>query len=104
MRMTVFTGPVLDEDDPEYKGIRIPRHFCKIAVFGRPGGGLGALGFVVSQEALVRDFLSFGRDQEAQLFQTSIRQVEVMTGLSFGMLDSVDAGSLGSYPPEESPL
>ena len=52
-RISVFTGPVLDVDDPPYRGIRIPRRFWKIAAWTartdseRPG--LRAAGFIVDQ-------------------------------------------------------
>jgi endonuclease G len=91
-RMTVFTGPVFAEDDPEFRGGRIPRQFWKVAVIARPGEGLSVLGFLVSQEGLLRDFLSFGRAEVAQLLQTSVRQIEVLTGLTFGALTDADAG------------
>ena len=31
LRVSVFTGPVLGHDDPDYRGIQIPREFWKIA-------------------------------------------------------------------------
>src|SRR4051794_17622294 len=32
-RLTIFTGPVMTDDDPLYRGVRLPLHFWKIAVF-----------------------------------------------------------------------
>ena len=63
-KISVFTGPVLDDDDPEYRGVQIPRLFWKIAVWrgvavddavnedDRPDRGvppLRAAGFVLDQ-------------------------------------------------------
>ena len=63
-KISVFTGPVLDGDDPEYRGVQIPRLFWKIAAWigdaasdevvedDRPDGRVPALraaGFVLDQ-------------------------------------------------------
>ena len=32
-KVTVFTGPVMDEHDPVYKGIRLPLVFWKIIAY-----------------------------------------------------------------------
>jgi endonuclease G len=102
-RMTVFTGPVFAEDDPEFRGVRIPRRFWKVAVIG-PVLGLSSLAFLVSQEGLLRDAVSFGPSEVAQLFQTSVLTVEATTGLTFGALAGADAGSVTSFAPGPVPL
>ncbi len=38
-RVSVFTGPVLDADDPPYRGIRIPRRFWKVAAWVSTSSG-----------------------------------------------------------------
>jgi endonuclease G len=52
-KVSVFTGPVLAAGDPEYRGVKIPRLFWKIAAWvGADGGGVPALraaGFVLDQ-------------------------------------------------------
>ncbi len=52
-RISVFTGPVLEPDDPLYRGIRIPRRFWKIAAWAaRTDAGppeLRAAGFLLDQ-------------------------------------------------------
>ncbi|GCE77188.1 DNA/RNA non-specific endonuclease [Cellulomonas biazotea] len=35
-RVSVFTGPVLRDDDPVYRGVGVPRHFWKVAVWATP--------------------------------------------------------------------
>jgi endonuclease G len=56
-RISVFTGAVLAADDPEYRGVRVPRLFWKIAAWtgaSGEGGGASALraaGFVLDQSA-----------------------------------------------------
>jgi endonuclease G len=56
-KISVFTGPVLDDEDPRYRGVQIPRLFWKIAAWagttGENGGApaLRAAGFVLDQSA-----------------------------------------------------
>jgi endonuclease G len=100
-RLTVFTGPVFEENDPDYRGVLIPKRFWKVAVVARPKRRLAALGFLVSQEALLRDFISFGPADVARTFQVPVRQVEEMTGLDFEPLAALDAGGVEHFAPGE---
>jgi endonuclease G len=100
-RLTVFTGPVFEENDPEYRGVLIPKRFWKVAVVARPNGRLAALGFLVSQEALLRDFISFDPAEVARTFQVPVRQVQELTGLDFGPLAVLDAGGVEHFAPGE---
>jgi endonuclease G len=105
-RLTVFTGPVFEDDDPEYRGVQIPKQFWKVAVVGRPGGKVAALGFIVSQEKLLRSMgdISFGAMAVAETFQTSVANVEAASGLSFGKLKGVDAGGVQNFAPGQPAL
>lgn len=57
LRVSVFTAPVLADDDPPYRGIRIPRRFWKVAAWSSAGAEnntvLAAAGFVLDQTALI---------------------------------------------------
>jgi endonuclease G len=100
-RLTVFTGPILAPDDPEYEGgVRVPRQFWKVAVLAR-GGRLFALGFEVNQGELLREFVSFTPTDVARTFQVPVRQVEAATGLRFGALVTLDAGQVTDFAPGE---
>src|SRR5262249_11849032 len=99
-RLTVFTGPVFAANDPEFRGVRIPRQFWKVAVVARPGRKLAALGFVVSQAELIRPVVEEAAIDVARTYQTSIRQIETLTGLDFGPLRNVDVGSVESFALE----
>jgi DNA/RNA endonuclease G (NUC1) len=101
-RLTVFTGPVFEADDPEYREVLIPKRFWKVAVLARDGA-LAALGFLVSQEALLRDFLSFGPQDVARTFQLPIRRIEKATGLRFGTITDLDALSVTDFTPGGAP-
>lgn len=52
-RLSVFTAPVLAAGDPEYRGIRVPLRFWKIAAWNTGADALAAIGFVVDQSPLV---------------------------------------------------
>jgi DNA/RNA endonuclease G (NUC1) len=104
-RMVVFTGPVLAAADLTYRGVQIPLKFWKVAVVARPNGRLASLAFLVDQEQLVRRMISFALDPEAvaQTFQTTVENIEQLSGLDFGALRNVQAGSVESFAPGQPP-
>jgi len=89
MMISVFTGPFLEDDDPEQFGVQVPVEFWKIISFiNDETGELCATGYTMSQE----DFLStrefvFG---EYKTYQTSIKSIEKRAGLDFGPLADLD--------------
>jgi endonuclease G len=92
LKINVFTGPVLAEDDDSYRGIKLPRQFWKVVVMVKESGDLSATGYLLSQEKLLDDLkrleeFSYG---EYRTFQVPIHQVESLTGLSFGDLPGAD--------------
>jgi endonuclease G len=89
MRISVFTGPVLQDDDPLMFNVAIPRNFWKVIAFIHDDTGeLTATGYTMSQ----RDFLPGAEFVFGQYgtYQTPIAAIEQMTGLSFAELASVD--------------
>ncbi|QDT50542.1 Nuclease precursor [Symmachiella dynata] len=103
LRMTVFTGPVFTSSDPVYRGIPIPKKYWKVAVVARPNNKIAALGFVVDQEMLLRQVVSFGADDVAKTFQVPVSEIEAMTGLNFGNVAQADIGSVASFTIGASP-
>jgi endonuclease G len=89
MKISVFTGPFLMNDDPDMFGVQIPLEFWKLIAFIHDETEqLCATGYTMSQ----RDFLSgnefiFGMHKTAQ---RSIASIEECTGLSFGPLAELD--------------
>ena len=89
MKISVFTGPFLEVDDPTKFGVTVPVEFWKIIAFiHEDTGRLCATGYTMSQ----RDFLSesefvFGAHKTSQV---TIRSIEARTGLSFGPLVAHD--------------
>lgn len=53
LRISVFTAPVLEQDDPPYRGIRIPRRFWKVAAWVTTDSALAAAGFVLDQTDVI---------------------------------------------------
>jgi endonuclease G len=106
-RASVFTGPILADDDPELgrDNVLIPREFWKVVVMPKAGGGLHATAYILSQGDLIRKLLeerdARGRNgNEAptegfvlgayRTFQVAIRHLEEVTGLSWPSLRGAD--------------
>ncbi|MFS0635314.1 DNA/RNA non-specific endonuclease [Mesobacillus foraminis] len=88
LKATVFTGPVFGSDDPDYRGIRIPKEFWKLAVMVKKDGNLSASAYLQSQANLIRDLdFSFG---DYKTYQVPVTRIEELTGLDFGELRKHD--------------
>lgn len=88
LRVTVFNGPVLADDDPLFQGVKIPLAFWKIMAFQKPDGRLSSTAYLISQKRLVEAML-----QEAftpQTFQVPVRKITELTGLDFSPLFTFD--------------
>jgi endonuclease G, mitochondrial len=104
-KVSVFSGPVLADDDDEYRGVKLPRQFWKVVVMVKKNGQPSATGYLLSQESLIKQNLeeeietvgdfSYGA---YRTFQVPVTQVESLTGLSFGPLSKLDP--LGASPLE----
>lgn len=92
-RLSVFTGPVLADDDPVYRGVGIPRLFWKVAAWSTAAGQLRSTAFVLDQTSLVAGIQS--ADEVPPLgpfrtFQVPVTDVEELTGLDLGPLAAAD--------------
>jgi endonuclease G len=88
-RASVFTGPVFDRKDKTYRGIQLPAAYWKVAVMIRTeSSALSATGYLISQADLLTgiEFVYGGY----KTYQVPIRQLEKLTGLSFGPLAAAD--------------
>jgi endonuclease G, mitochondrial len=104
-RASVFSGPVLADDDEEYRGVKLPRQFWKVAVMVKRNGQLSATGYLLSQESLIKQNLEEEVAPVADFsfaayrtFQVPVTQIEGLTGLSFGPLSQHDP--VGASPLE----
>jgi endonuclease G len=85
----VFTGPVFNDADGLYRGIRLPNAYWKVAAMLRTDDGkLSVMGYVVSQADLITN-LEFAYGQ-VRTYQVPLTRIEVLTGLDFGSLRAAD--------------
>lgn len=98
-KVTVFTGPVLDDEvDFQYRGIQLPLQFWKVVVMTKRSGALSATAYLLSQAALLvrieREALRVAPETfhfgAYKNFQVPISQIEQLTGLGFGNLNRYD--------------
>jgi endonuclease G len=100
-RLSVFTGPVLAEDDRPYRGIRVPRRFWKVAAWTAEGM-LASAGFVLDQSPLLEGLeleQAVRRRLEAdeppplgpfRTFQVPVTLIAGLTGLDLTRLAAAD--------------
>ena len=104
-QLSVFTAPVLDPDDPLYRGIRIPRRFWKIAAWTTTSDDsnhqpvLAATGYLLDQSPQL-DRIDLTDRQPAQpdppplgaylTYQVPIVDLAGLTGLNLGPLPAAD--------------
>ncbi|WP_019180592.1 DNA/RNA non-specific endonuclease [Microbacterium yannicii] len=92
-RVSVFTAPVLDPGDPEYRGIGIPRRFFKVVVWAAASGRLEAAGFVLDQSELIdvsEGALAVARLGSFRTFQVPIGDIETLAGIDLDPLAEAD--------------
>lgn len=91
-KASIFSGPVLDDDDRRYRGVGLPRAFWKVAVMVNDAtGSLSATGYLLSQAGLVRGLeFVYGPYRS---YQVPLSLIEGKTGLNFdlGLYDPLHA-------------
>lgn len=85
-RITVFTGPVLHEGDPLYKGVRLPLAYWKIIAYDRPDGALATAAYVLEQAGLVADLLRTRAAFVPGTYRVTLAHLMARTALDFGHL------------------
>lgn len=98
VKVSVFTAPVLDPDDPPYRGILIPRRYWKVAAWvtadeaGEPV--LASAGFLLDQTDLVDRATSRAVAVEPlggfRTFQVPVGDVQDLSGVDLGPLVAAD--------------
>ncbi|GJF30936.1 hypothetical protein KNE206_36360 [Kitasatospora sp. NE20-6] len=79
LRVSVFGGPVFQDDDRLFRGVRIPREFWKIIAFMEQGG-LTAKAFLLTQNLNQLEALEL---DEFRVFQVTLDELEERTHLRF---------------------
>lgn len=91
MKVNVYTGPFFRDDDPEYRGAKIPLDFWKVVAIVTEDGRPSATAYQVSQQQEIGQLeYVFG----AYLtYQISILEVMDRTGIDFSALTDFDGFS-----------
>ena len=94
-RLTVFSGPIYRNDDYEYRASRIPRSFWKVVAYLDPQDdrNLKVHGFIADQYRLVdgQSIPTNTSRSSPEAHSASIRDIEKLTTLRFGVLKDFDA-------------
>lgn len=96
----VITGPIFDQEDPDYKGVPYPLQYWKVVAAINDDDKLFATAYIASQEDVIDKYgveaaVPFG---PYKTFQVKIADVERLTGLTF-MCGVNDATSLSEHDP-----
>lgn len=91
VKVTVFTGPVLRDDDEVYREkYRIPAEFWKVVVFVKDDGTVSATAYLQSQRDLISNLEAWGGFGEYKTYQVPVSHIEQLTELNFGELHNHD--------------
>ncbi|KQM89544.1 endonuclease [Sphingomonas sp. Leaf22] len=90
-RASVFTGPVFRATDPLYRGVAIPLAYWKVVAFVHDDGRPSSTAYLIDHDVdLTEHTLLFGA---FKTYQRSVRAIEGLTDLDFGMLHTFDGFS-----------
>ncbi|MCO8123925.1 DNA/RNA non-specific endonuclease [Stieleria sp. TO1_6] len=91
LKASVFTGPVFQESDRQYRDVQIPEAFWKVVVLLSQQNTISVTAYLLGQAAFLTDIeFTFG---EFKTFQTSVSKISEMTELDFGLLQDLDPRS-----------
>ncbi|MFD7135090.1 DNA/RNA non-specific endonuclease [Streptomyces sp. NPDC059894] len=101
LKVSLFGGPVFQDDDRTFRGVRIPREFWKVIVFSEHGE-LKARGFLLTQNL---DQLETLELDEFRVFQVTLGELENRTALSFpAVLHKADTLQVPESVADRTPL
>ena len=99
-KVSVLSGPVLDDHDPEYRGVSLPLQYWKIVTMVRSDNGKPSVtAYLLSQKSLLDEFrserisgalpesFSFGA---YRTFQVPVRRIAGLTGLDLAPYIAAD--------------
>lgn len=89
-KVTVFTGPVMDEQDPIYKGVRLPLAFWKIIAYVKADGTLATAAYMLEQGKLIQDMLRFEAAFEPGAYRVELAHIKERTTLDFDYLKAYE--------------
>ena len=96
LRVSVMGGPIFAENDPVYRGVRLPRQFWKILYY-REGDDptVRARGYVLTQEDLLSPLETLELP-EFSVYEVAIAQIGEMVGLRLCGGEVLKAGVRGA--------
>jgi endonuclease G len=103
LRVSVFTGPVFQNDDIDYRDFKIPQEFWKVVVIVKEETDeLSATAYIQSQTDYMDELEAFSYG-EFRTYQVPIKKIEQKTSIKFGNLSDFDPietqpQTLGSKP------
>jgi len=93
-KISVFSGPVFKDNDPIYKGVKIPMEYYKVIMWKDDNNKLRATSFTLSQSDLVDeiDFEDLGIDQNVRFkeHQVSLKDLQKRTKIDFEDIQEFD--------------
>lgn len=92
LKISVFTGPVLRNDDPVYRQAKIPREYWKVVCLVTDNQRSSATAYKISQADLLDEGMAFVFGKY-KTYQVSIKSIEKLAHLDFGNLRDFDGFS-----------
>lgn len=94
LRASVFSGPVLSDDDPvleDRPDLQVPRSFWKVVVMvASDGRKLHATGYVLGQAEFIQSITETFHFGDFNLFQVPIAKIAAATSIDFQGLEAFD--------------
>ena len=99
LKVSVLSGPVLDDDDPQYRGVALPLQYWKVVAMMRKDGKPSVTAYLLSQESLLDEFrtartpgtlpesFSYGA---YRTFQVPVKRIAGLTGLDLAPYIAAD--------------
>jgi len=98
LRVSVMGGPILEDDDIEYRGVKIPKSFWKLVAYvDSADDQLKARAYILTQDNLLDDIEALELDP-FRLFEVSLAELGQRIGLGFGAPMAADA-----FVPDAAP-
>jgi endonuclease G len=90
LKVNVFTGPVLNDDDPKYRDFKIPQEFWKVVSIVKEGDDeLSVTAYILSQSDYMDQLEAFSYG-EFRTYQVPVTLIAKKTKLNFGDLSNFD--------------
>ena len=99
LKVSVLSGPVLDDNDPQYRGVALPLQYWKVVAMMRKDGKPSVTAYLLSQESLLDEFrtartpgtlpesFSYGA---YRTFQVPVKRIAGLTGLDLAPYIAAD--------------